>query len=48
LVTYTAAAIASFAYQERALVLDVNIRRLFGRLYDGSDQLSAAPTKNEN
>ena len=45
--SYTAAAIASFAYQDRALVLDVNIRRLFRRLYDGSDQLSAAPTKSE-
>ena len=36
--SYTAAAIASFAYEEEALVLDVNIRRLFARLYDGTDR----------
>jgi len=32
---YTAAAIAAFAYGESTLVLDVNIRRLFARLFDG-------------
>ena len=32
---YTAAAIAAFAYGEPTLVLDVNIRRFFARLFDG-------------
>ena len=32
---YTAAAIIAFAYEEESLVLDINIRRLFARLYDG-------------
>ena len=32
---YTAAAIASFAYGARALVLDINIRRVFCRVIDG-------------
>jgi len=45
--SYTAAAIASFAYEREALVLDVNIRRLFARLYDGTDLLTSAPSKKE-
>lgn len=32
---YTAAAIASFAYEAKALVLDINIRRVFARVIDG-------------
>ncbi len=32
---YTAAAIASFAYDSKALVLDVNIRRVFARVING-------------
>jgi A/G-specific adenine glycosylase len=32
---YTAAAIAAFAFNERTLVLDINIRRLFARVLDG-------------
>jgi len=32
---YKAAAIASFAYEARALVLDINIRRVFARVIDG-------------
>ena len=32
---YTAAAIAAFAYGQSTLVLDVNIRRFFARLFDG-------------
>lgn len=32
---YTAAAIAAFAYGDSTLVLDINIRRLFARVYDG-------------
>ena len=34
---YTAAAIAAFAYKERTLVLDINIRRLFSRALDGME-----------
>jgi A/G-specific adenine glycosylase len=44
---YTAAAIVAFAYQGRSLVLDINIRRLFSRLYQGVDSPTAAPTKAE-
>ena len=32
---YTAAAMVAFAFQGRSLVLDINIRRLFSRLYQG-------------
>lgn len=32
---YTAAAIAAFAHEERTLVLDINIRRVFARAIDG-------------
>ena len=32
---YTAAAVMAFAFEERSLVLDINIRRLFSRIYDG-------------
>jgi A/G-specific adenine glycosylase len=32
---YTASAIAAFAFGESALVLDVNIRRFFGRYFEG-------------
>jgi A/G-specific adenine glycosylase len=34
---YTAAAIAAFAYNERTLALDINIRRLFARVLDGME-----------
>ena len=34
---YTAAAIMAFAHQEKSLVLDVNIRRLFSRALDGQE-----------
>jgi A/G-specific adenine glycosylase len=34
---YTAAAIMAFAYKEKSLVLDVNIRRLFARVLDGKE-----------
>ncbi len=44
---YTAAAIVAFAFQGRSLVLDINIRRLFSRLYQGIDSPTAAPTKVE-
>lgn len=44
---YTAAAIVAFAFQGRSLVLDINIRRLFARLYRGEEAPAAAPTKAE-
>jgi A/G-specific adenine glycosylase len=44
---YTAAAMVAFAFQGRSLVLDINIRRLFSRLYKGEEAPAAAPTKAE-
>lgn len=44
---YTAAAIAAFAYEERTLVLDVNIRRLFSRAIDGLEFPKASSSKVE-
>ena len=44
---YTAAAIAAFAYQERTLVLDINIRRLFSRALDGIEYPKQSPSKLE-
>ncbi len=38
---YTAAAISAFAFGQSALVLDVNIRRLFARVIDGKQHPSA-------
>ena len=44
---YTAAAMAAFAFNKRSLVLDINIRRLFARLFDGVEVPSQSPTKSE-
>jgi A/G-specific adenine glycosylase len=44
---YTAAAMVAFAFEGRSLVLDINIRRLFSRLYQGEEAPTAAPTKAE-
>lgn len=44
---YTAAAMVAFAFKGRSLVLDINIRRLFSRLYKGEEAPAAAPTKAE-
>jgi A/G-specific adenine glycosylase len=44
---YTAAAMVAFAYEGRSLVLDINIRRLFSRLYKGEESPTTAPTKAE-
>jgi A/G-specific adenine glycosylase len=44
---YTAAAIVAFAFEGKSLVLDINIRRLFSRLYQGEEAPTAAPTKAE-
>ena len=44
---YTAAAIVAFAFKERSLVLDVNIRRLFARAIDGLEVPKPSVTKEE-
>ncbi len=44
---YTAAAMVAFAFEGQSLVLDINIRRLFSRLYKGEEAPTAAPTKAE-
>ena len=44
---YTAAAIVAFAYQKRALVMDVNIRRVLTRVIDGNEHPLPAPTTRE-
>lgn len=44
---YTAAAIVAFAFEGRSLVLDINIRRLFARLYKGEESPKSAITKSE-
>jgi A/G-specific adenine glycosylase len=44
---YTAAAIAAFAFEQRALVMDVNIRRLLTRVIDGNEHPRPAPTTRE-
>ena len=44
---YTAAAITAFAYKESSLVLDVNIRRLFVRLFDGQESPTSSTSKTE-
>ncbi len=44
---YTAAAIASFAFGTRRVVLDVNVRRVLARLDGGTDTPEGAPTAAE-
>lgn len=44
---YTAAAMVAFAFSGRSLVLDINIRRLFARLYDGVQTPTTTATKQE-
>ncbi len=44
---YTAAAMAAFAFNKRSLVLDINIRRLFARLFDGVEIPNQTATKSE-
>ena len=44
---YTAAAMVAFAFKGRSLVLDINIRRLFARIFDGVDIPKLAPNKDE-
>lgn len=44
---YTAAAIATFAYNATTLVLDINIRRLFSRVLDGVEVPKASLSNQE-
>jgi A/G-specific adenine glycosylase len=44
---YTSAAICAFAFNQPTLVLDVNIRRLFARYYDGVETPSTSPSQYE-
>jgi len=44
---YTAAAIASFAYRQRHVVLDTNVRRLFARVLGGTEYPAASVTRAE-
>ena len=44
---YTAAAIAAFAFNQRTLVMDVNIRRVLTRVIDGNEHPKPAPTSRE-
>ncbi len=42
--SYTAAAVASFAYGQRHAVLDTNVRRVLARLVSGVPRPTASPT----
>jgi A/G-specific adenine glycosylase len=44
---YTAAAVAAFAFGARVPVLDTNVRRVYRRLFDSSDEMTASPTAGE-
>lgn len=44
---YTAAAIRAFAFKQRAIVLDVNVRRVHSRLYFASDAPTTSVTNSE-
>jgi A/G-specific adenine glycosylase len=44
---YTAAAVSSFAFGAREVVLDTNVRRVLARLVSGAAQPAAAPTAAE-
>jgi A/G-specific adenine glycosylase len=44
---YTAAAIIAFAFAQRSLVLDINIRRLFARLFDGVETPKQSVSRDE-
>ncbi|MBC2932620.1 A/G-specific adenine glycosylase [Nocardioides sp. zg-1228] len=44
---YTAAAIASFAFGRRHVVLDTNVRRVLARAVDGTELPAPAPTRRE-
>ncbi|MEO8519328.1 MAG: A/G-specific adenine glycosylase [Dermatophilaceae bacterium] len=45
--TYTAAAVASFAFGVRAAVVDTNVRRVFARVIDGAGQAGPSLSRAE-
>ncbi|MDU0314231.1 A/G-specific adenine glycosylase [Phycicoccus sp. M110.8] len=45
--TYTAAAVATFAFGERTTVVDTNVRRVLARAVEGVEYPAASPTRAE-
>ena len=45
--TYTAAAVATFAFGERTTVVDTNVRRVLARVVAGEEYAAASPTRAE-
>jgi A/G-specific adenine glycosylase len=45
--TYTAAAVATFAFGERTTVVDTNVRRVLARVVGGEEYAAASPTRAE-
>jgi A/G-specific adenine glycosylase len=45
--TYTAAAVATFAFGERTTVVDTNVRRVLARVVTGEEYAAPAPTRTE-
>ena len=45
--SYTAAAVAAFAFGARVAVLDTNVRRVYARVFDGRGEPTATPTVGE-
>jgi A/G-specific adenine glycosylase len=45
--TYTAAAVATFAFGERTTVVDTNVRRVLARVLGGEEYAAASPTRAE-
>jgi A/G-specific adenine glycosylase len=46
--TYTAAAVATFAFGERTVVVDTNVRRVLARLVTGEQYAAPSPTRSEH
>jgi A/G-specific adenine glycosylase len=45
--TYTAAAVATFAFGERTTVVDTNVRRVLARVVTGEEYAAPSPTRTE-
>jgi A/G-specific adenine glycosylase len=45
--TYTAAAVATFAFGERTTVVDTNVRRVLARVVQGREYAAPSPTRGE-
>lgn len=45
--TYTAAAVAAFAFGERTTVVDTNVRRVLARVVEGRQYAAPSPTRRE-